>query len=163
MTQESGWTVRPVREADDAALAGIIRATMAEFGATADNHEISDEIPHMTAAYRPPRAAYFVVERGGRVAGGGGIGPLAGAEPTICELRKMYLLAEARGIGAGRRVAEQALEFAKAAGYTQCYLQTREVMRQARALYEKLGFRRATAPEGVTGSFGCDAWYAKEL
>lgn len=157
------FTVRPVRPEDDAALAQIITTTMAEFGATADNHAISDEIPHMAAAYQAPRAAFWVVERGGRVLGGGGIGPLAGAESHVCELRKMYLLAEARGTGAGRRVAEHALAFAKEAGYTECYLQTREVMQQARALYEKLGFKRSAAPKGVTGQFGCDAWYRKAL
>lgn len=157
-------TVRPIRPEDDAALDRIIRRTMAEFGATADTHTLhEEEIAAMSAHYRPPAAAYWVVERDGEVMGGGGIGPLAGAPPELCELRKMYFVPEVRGLGLGRRIAEQALAFARQAGYRHCYLQTRDVMRQARALYEKLGFRRGAGPSGVTGQFGCDAWYDRAL
>ena len=37
----------------------------------------------------------------GRVVGGGGIAPLAGGDPDVCELRKMYFLPSLRGLGAG--------------------------------------------------------------
>ena len=33
----------------------------------------------------------------------------------------------------------------------------------ARRLYEAAGFTRLCGPEGATGHFGCDAWYAREL
>jgi len=155
--------VRPIAPRDDAALAAIIRATMTEFGATGPGQSIHDaEVDHLSESYRSPRAAYWVVDRAGAVLGGGGIGPLAG-EPDTCELRKMYFLPAARGLGLGREIAERALRFARAAGYRRCYLETLERMTRARALYEKLGFARTDAPRGKTGHFGCDAWYEMDL
>jgi putative acetyltransferase len=36
-------------------------------------------------------------------------------------------------------------------------------MGAARALYERNGFQLLTGPEGNTGHFGCDMWYARQL
>jgi putative acetyltransferase len=160
----SAFQIRPVTPADDAALGDVTRRTMTEFGAVGPGHSINDEeVGRMSAFYQPPAAAYWVVERDGRIVGGGGVGPLTGGDAGTCELRKMYFLPEARGHGLGRRLAEAALAFAKRAGYRQCYLETMTAMTTARALYEKLGFKRAATPKGHTGHFGCDAWYEKDL
>jgi putative acetyltransferase len=58
----------------------------------------------MCANYSEARAAYFVVEDGGRQLGGGGIGPLAGAGDEVCELHNKYFLPELRGRGIGPRM-----------------------------------------------------------
>jgi putative acetyltransferase len=55
------------------------------------------------------------------------------------------------------------LDAAFDAGYTRCYLETMATMQRARALYESFGFERLPKPQGATGHFGCDAWYAKDL
>ena len=137
---------------------------MTEFGGVGPGHSIHDEeVGRMSAFYQPPAAAYWVVERDGRIVGGGGVGPLQGGDAGTCELRKMYFLPEARGHSLGRRLAEAALAFAHRAGYRRCYLETMTAMTAARALYEKLGFKRSATPKGHTGHFGCDAWYEKEL
>ncbi len=155
--------IRPIEPRDDVVLARIIREVQQEFGAVGPGHSGNDpEVDRMSGAYQAPHAAYWVAERDGAIQGGGGIGPLAG-DGTTCELRKMYFLPAARGRGAGRDIAERALAFARAAGYARCYLETMSVMVQARALYEKLGFRRAGSPRGHTGHFGCDAWYEMDL
>jgi len=102
MTLPNGCTIRTITQADDAAMAHIIRTVMPEFGAIGSGFAISDpEVDWMSRAYAEPRHAYFVIERDGRVLGGGGIAPLAGGDGDTCELRKMYFLPEARGIGAG--------------------------------------------------------------
>lgn len=163
-TTPSAFTIRPITPADDAAIASVIRSVMPEFGASGPGFAINDpEVGAMHAAYARPRAAYFVVERDGKVMGGGGIAPLEGGDPDVCELRKMYFLPAARGKGLGRTVAQEILAFAKAAGYRRVYLETMTRMEDARRLYEKLGFRRSSTPQGHTGHFGCDAWYEKDL
>jgi putative acetyltransferase len=122
------------------------------------------EVEAMSAAYAVSGGAYFVLEDArGRVLGGGGIGPLAGGEPGVCELRKMYLLREARGCGYGRRLLEHCLEAARALGYRRCYLETLSGMEAAQHLYAAAGFRRLCAPLGATGHFGCDRWFALDL
>ena len=160
----SEFTLRPIRAADDAAVAGIIRAVMPEFGASGPGFAINDpEVDTMSQAYGRPGHAYFVLERDGRLVGGGGVGAHPTAGEGICELRKMYFLPEARGRGAGERMLRQCLAFAREAGYRTCYLETLEGMTQAQKLYQRMGFQPLCAPMGATGHIGCDRWYALDL
>lgn len=157
--------IRPIRPQDDAAIAGVIRTVMPEFGAQGPGFALEDpEVAAMSAAYSGPGSAYFVLEDArGRVLGGGGIGPLEGGEPGVCELRKMYFLREARGGGHGRRMLAHCLEAARALGYRRCYLETLSGMDAAQHLYAAAGFSRLCAPLGATGHFGCDRWFALDL
>jgi putative acetyltransferase len=155
--------LRPIRAQDDPAMAAIIRQVMTEMGASGPGFAIHDaEVDDMTRAYPGPRARYYVVERGGRVVGGGGFAPLDGGPDDTCELRKMYFLPEARGGGTGRRLLGLLLDEARAAGFRVCYLETLAGMAAARALYESVGFRPSCAL-GATGHFGCDTHYVKTL
>lgn len=157
-------SLRPIRPEDDATVATIIRAVMPEFGADGPGFAIHDvEVDTMSTAYSPPRHAYFVVEYEGRVVGGGGIAPLDGGDPGVCELRKMYFLPDVRGLGAGERMLRRCLDFAREAGFQRCYLETLASMKQAQKLYRRLGFEALDAPMGRTGHFGCDHWYALDL
>lgn len=145
-------------------MAGVIRSVMTEHGASGEGFSIHDaEVDHMADAYGGPRAAYFVVTDGTRVLGGGGIAHLAGAEPDVCELRKMYVLPEARGAGMGRALLTRCLDAARAMGFARCYIETLSSMRAARRLYERAGFLQIDAPMGATGHFSCDAWYVQPL
>lgn len=156
--------LRPVEARDDPALARIIRTVMTEFGAVGCGFSIEDaEVDAMHAAYTRPRHAYFVVERDGEVLAGGGIAPLAGAEADTCELRKMYALPQARGLGVGRRLLELSLAAAREHGFRTCYLESLRSMHAARALYEKAGFRRIDGPMGATGHHACDDYRVLEL
>ncbi|RKY15092.1 MAG: MarR family transcriptional regulator [Planctomycetota bacterium] len=161
----AGVVVRAIEARDDAAMAGVIRAVMTEFGAVGCGYSIGDaEVDELHRAYAGDHQAYFVAERDGEVLGGGGIGPLAGdAGGSVCELRKMFALPAARGLGLGRRLLDRCLEAAREAGFRTCYLETLEHMHQARALYEKAGFAALEQPMGQTGHDACDSWYALEL
>ena len=160
----SAPVIRPIEPRDDAAVAAIIRTVMTSFGASGPGFAIHDpEVSGMSTAYARPRAAYFVVERDGVVVGGAGIAPLDGGDAGTCELRKMYFLPEARGLGLGRAMLERCLEAARALGYQRCYLETLTGMDQAQALYVKLGFTRIAGACGSTGHHGCDRFYEKML
>ena len=158
------YTIRPIEARDDAAIAAIIRGVMPEFGACGSGFAINDpEVDWMHRAYASPRAAYFVVEVDGEVVGGGGVAPLEGGDADTCELRKMYFLPRARGLGAGAKVMELSLGKAREFGFRRCYLETLTGMDAAMRLYERSGFRRIDAPLGATGHGGCDIWYLREL
>jgi putative acetyltransferase len=163
----AGIVLRPIRAADDAEVAAIIRAVMTEHGAVGPGFAIVDpEVGAMSRHYdrdEDPPAGYFVLDDGERVVGGAGFAHLRGATKTTCELRKMYLRPHTRGCGLGRRLLEHVLEQAHAAGYRRCYLETMATMQRARALYESVGFAPLPKPEGATGHYGCDAWYARAL
>ena len=156
--------IRPIAPADDAAMAAIIRAVMPEFGATGDGFAINDpEVDWMSRAYSAPRHAYFVLERDNKVLGGAGIAPLAGGDDDVCELRKMYFLPEARGLGAGAAMMSRCLDAAREAGFARCYLETLCGMDAAMRLYQRSGFRRIDGPMGATGHGGCNRFYLLDL
>ncbi len=157
--------LRPIAASDDAAVAHIIRTVMPEFGAKGPGFAINDpEVDTMFAAYSGPRAAYFVLEHDdGRVVGGGGLAPLAGADADTCELRKMYFLPEARGGGFGRQMLERCIARARELGFKKMYLETLTGMDAAMRLYERLGFEKLCAPLGETGHFSCDRYFALDL
>jgi putative acetyltransferase len=158
------WNLRPIEPKDDAAVAAIIRTVMPEFGASGPGFAIHDaEVGAMSASYSRPRHAYFIVEHEGRVMGGAGIAPLSGGDPSVCELRKMYFLKEARGHGVGEKLLRRCLAFAQDAGYQLCYLETLTGMERAQKLYEKLGFGRIPKSMGATGHFGCNRFYTLDL
>jgi putative acetyltransferase len=158
------WHLRPITSDDDPAVARIIRSVMPEFGASGEGFAINDpEVDWMSRAYAIPRAAYFVIESGGRVLGGGGVAPLEGGDPDTCELRKMYFLPELRGRGAGAVLMARCLDAARAFGFRRCYLETLRGMTGARKLYERSGFRLIDGPMGATGHGGCNTFYLREL
>ena len=160
----SAWTLRPIRPADDAAMAAIIRKVMPEYGAVGAGFAINDpEVDWMSRAYAAPRCAYFVIERDGEVLGGGGVAPLEGGDPDVCELRKMYFLPALRGLGAGRGLIQRCLDAARELGFRRCYLETLCGMTEARRLYERTGFRLIDGPLGATGHGGCNTFYLMEL
>ncbi|MBS0228417.1 MAG: GNAT family N-acetyltransferase [Proteobacteria bacterium] len=164
MTAPAPFLLRQIRPDDDADIATIIRTVMPEFGADGAGFAIHDpEVNWMSRAYAAPRHAYFVIERDGRVLGGAGVAPLTGADTTICELRKMYFLPEARGMGAGTAIMARCLDAARGLGFRQCYLETLTGMDAAQRLYERSGFLRIDGPLGATGHGGCNTFYLRDL
>ena len=158
------YLTRPMRPADNPAVATIIRQVMTEFGAVGSDYSISDpEVDTMYEAYPAPQAAFFVIEHEGRVLGCGGMGPLTEGEPGVCELRKMYFQSELRGAGMGARLLNTIFDAARGAGYHRCYLETLEQMEQARRLYRRHGFEVIDRPLGKTGHSGCNRWMVKTL
>jgi putative acetyltransferase len=155
--------IRPIGSADDAALAQLIGAVMAECGVGGASAPLDAEIALMSRAYAGARAVYFVAEEDAAIVGGAGIAPLAGAAFEVCELRKMYLLPGARGHGLGELLLRRCLRVARGFGYQICYLETLSTMAAARHLYERAGFRSLPERLGASGNCGCDRCFALEL
>jgi putative acetyltransferase len=158
------FEIRLIQPSDATAVANVIRTVMPEFGAGGAGFAIHDrEVDDMYTAYTLPGTAYYVCEVDGAVTGGGGIGPLAGGNSDYCELKKMYFLPEARGLGLGQKVLDACLQAAKVEGYKFCYLETFNTMNKAMKLYEKSGFKKINGALGNTGHFACDRFYLLEL
>ncbi|WP_413736044.1 GNAT family N-acetyltransferase [Sodalis sp. RH21] len=157
--------VRPITPEDNHAIADVIRQVSAEFGLTADKgYTVSDpNLDKLYQLYSQPRSAYWVIEFEGRIAGGGGIAPLAGAGADICELQKMYFMSALRGRGLAHELALRALAFARTQGFTHCYLETTAALTRAISLYERLGFVHIDGPMGTTGHVDCEVRMLKAL
>jgi putative acetyltransferase len=156
--------VRSIEQQDNAALATIIRTTLAEFGANHPGTVYYDATTDsLFELFQQPGAVYFVAVLDGGLVGGGGIFPTDGLPDGTCELVKMYLSAKARGMGLGRMMIERCLTTAAALSYRQVYLETMPELQQAVKVYEKFGFEFLTGPMGNSGHFGCKLWMLKQL
>ncbi|KXF80373.1 acetyltransferase [Enterovibrio coralii] len=162
--RQKGYTVRLLEPADNAAVAAVIRKVSEEYGLTADKgYSVADPtLDSLSECYKANNAAYWVIEKDGKILGGGGIAPLAG-EDGVCELQKMYFRPELRGKGFARRLAATAMKFAREQGYTGCYLETTACLKEAIALYESIGFKHLDAPLGNTGHGDCEVAMLKTL
>jgi putative acetyltransferase len=158
------YQIEPIQPQHDSRIAEIIKSVGAEFGAIGEGFGPSDpEVAAMSEHYKDTEASrYYVALVNGRVVGGSGIAGF-NASNEVCELRKLFLLPESRGLGLGKKLTEDCLAFAKSQGYKQCYLDTLASMTSAIALYEKLGFERLAQPLAGTIHNGCDVWMLKQL
>ena len=161
----SDFTIRPIEEKDNSAMAAIIRSTLEEFGAnhpgTVYYDATTDALYQLFA--QTPGSGYFVAEYKNELVGGGGIFPTQGLPEDTCELVKMYLLKKVRGMGLGRGMIQKALDLAKESGYKYVYLETMPELKHALNAYAKFGFEYIDHPLGNSGHFGCDLWMLKQI
>lgn len=156
--------IRGIQHSDNVRLAVIVRDTLTEFGANVPGTVYFDPTTDaLFELFQTPQSAYFIAELEGKVVGGGGIYPTEDLPQGTCELVKMYLLPEARGMGVGRMLMERCLETASLNGFDQVYLETLPELKQALRVYEKFGFEYLSAPLGNSKHFGCGLWMLKKL
>jgi ribosomal protein S18 acetylase RimI-like enzyme len=92
----------------------------------------------LPAPYTSPAGCLLLARGSGAAVGIVALKPLTA---RIAEIKRLYVLPEARGGGVGRMLAKRAVALASAKGYRRVRLDThRPSMVAAMALYRRLGF-----------------------
>lgn len=129
---------RDFRPTDRAAVQEIVFGVMREFGLTPDPEDTDADLSNVVDVYQASGGTFKVLETDdGRIVGCAGLCPLSDTE---VELRKMYLLPEARGRGLGRGLLEELIAIAKQKGFERIRLETASPLKDARQLYVAHGF-----------------------
>jgi DNA-binding MarR family transcriptional regulator/L-amino acid N-acyltransferase YncA len=89
-------------------------------------------------SYDPKRERCWIAEKDGEIVGS--VMLVNGGEGAA-KLRLLYVEPQARGLGIGRRFVDEAIAFARAAGYRRITLWTNDVLDAARRIYAGAGFR----------------------
>lgn len=107
---------------------------------------VADVVAKVLKTFNPQRERVWIAERdGARV----GSIILADGGDEVGKIRLLYVDEAARGLGLGKRLVDNCIDFAAAAGYRKISLWTNHPLTAARALYAGKGFRKIDEAEHV--------------
>ena len=96
------------------------------------------EVAALPGGYAPPRGALMLAAYSGAPAGCVALKDLGGG---ACEMKRLYVRPEYRGLELGRALVEAIIRKARALEYRRMRLDTLPAMGRAQGLYRSFGFR----------------------
>jgi putative acetyltransferase len=158
-TNSAEFRLREATADDGAAIRAVIVAVMSEYGLSSDLEADEADIRNVVASYCERGGSFRVVTSSeGDIVGCGGLYPV---DERQAEIRRMYLLPKARGVGVGRRLLEELISLARERRFERVVLETASVLKEAISLYRKRGF--VPIPRERPGIRQCDQAYALKL
>jgi drug/metabolite transporter (DMT)-like permease/GNAT superfamily N-acetyltransferase len=152
---ETELETRPVGTADPSAVS-LLDSYADELGARFVEREPC-RIDTVASEYEPPAGTFLVAYDDGRPIGCGGIRSLGGG---TAEVKRMYVVPEARGRGVGAQLLSRLEREARRLGYDRLRLDTAEPLSEAQALYRRAGYREIA---DYNGNGAASAWFEKDL
>ena len=116
----------------------LFREYSASLGFDLDFQDFEEELANLPSGYALPEGCLLIATYTRQPAG---CVTLRKVGASVCEMKRLYVRPQFRGLGIGRALAEAIIERARTVGYTCMRLDTVPSMKAARALYVSLGFR----------------------
>ena len=152
------YTLRPASNEDRNDIEQLVFGILSEYELKSDPNNTDSDLSDIKHEYLERGGTFEVlIDENKKIVGSVGLYQI---NSTTREIRKMYLAANLRGQGLGRRLLGHALSKAKKLGYSRIELETASILIEAIALYERYGFRRF---ERNHLSSRCDAGYYLEI
>lgn len=144
------FRISPARTPDDFDAAAELFAAYAAASPTDLHYQgFNSELANLPGKYAPPEGELLVAwDDCDRPVGCIGMRPLDYS--NRCEMKRLYVIPEARSFGLGNALAEAIITVARSHGYSELVLDTLPTMNAAASLYRSLGFRQAAAYYGPT-------------
>ncbi|MES2253872.1 MAG: GNAT family N-acetyltransferase [Pseudomonadota bacterium] len=141
----STFAIHPVRSPDDLAAAKtLFEAYAASLGINLSYQNFVEEMAAMPGKYAPPKGELLLARSpDGAALGCVGLRPLP--SDGDCEMKRLYVTPEGRGLGLGKALAERVIDEARRIGYRRMLLDTLPSLATAVALYDRMGFVRIPA------------------
>jgi len=134
--------VRPTTEPLLNAAREILREYAHSLPVDLGFQNFDDELAALPGAYAAPTGHLLLAYVDGELAGCGALRALPDVgHANACEMKRMYVRPDFRGVGLGRMLARALLDAAQRTGYTAMLLDTLDDMTSARGLYATLGFK----------------------
>jgi ribosomal protein S18 acetylase RimI-like enzyme len=138
-------TIDAVRSPEDLATAiTLFRAYAASLPVDLGYQGFEAEMAALPGKYAPPEGD-LLLARDARGIARGCVGLRRFGTAGECEMKRLYVAPEGRGLGLGKALAEAVIEIARARGYRALLLDTLATMAAAQALYRSLGFETVPA------------------
>ncbi|MGH8621732.1 MAG: GNAT family N-acetyltransferase [Burkholderiales bacterium] len=116
----------------------MVAIVLREYGFAIDLTGIDADLQDIQTHYLDRGGAFLViVDAGETIYGCAGLYPL---DAATAEIRKMYVLPQARGLGWGRRLLRSLIGHARWRGFDRLVLETAARLGAANALYRRFGF-----------------------
>jgi putative acetyltransferase len=128
--------IRPYQPGDEGGIAHVIRSVFEEHGFPWQPEGHNRDSYEIHAHYHDRGGGFWVLEADGAVVGTVGIRRI---DDELCDLCRLYLLADHRGKGLGKQLLQRAVEEARLRGYKQMEIWSDKRLEVSQEMYRRFG------------------------